>query len=148
MRTFTEEHKRKLSVSHMGNKGFWEGKHFSERHKELLSLSHKGKHISPETQFKKGCTSWNKGTKGIRTGELNGMWKGDNVGYYALHAWVKRLLGKATKCIECGSERNVQWANKDHKYHRESNNWMQLCVPCHRKHDYSKGLPNMKLRGV
>jgi len=66
-RVFTPEHIRKLSESHMGNKGWWTGKKFSKKHLLNMSLSNKGKHSSPKTQFKKGQVSWNKGKMGLKT---------------------------------------------------------------------------------
>ena len=44
-KTFSEEHKKKLSESH-------KGKHLSEEHKRKMSESHKGKVISEETKRK------------------------------------------------------------------------------------------------
>jgi hypothetical protein len=43
-----------------------EPRHLSERTKEILRRKNKGRHFSPETEFKKGQTPWNKGLKGIR----------------------------------------------------------------------------------
>ena len=66
-------------------------------------------------------------------------WKGNNVGYRALHSWVIRKLGKATKCEFCGKEKttpkSIHWANKSHKYKRSLSDWIQLCVPCHKAYD-------------
>lgn len=142
MRIFTEEHKRKLSLSHMGQSGHWTGKKFTQEHKEKLSKSHANKRNSPKTEFKKGLTPWNKGLKGYLKGEKNHKWKGDEVGYYALHTWVKRNYGAPRKCSNCGSIKNIQWANVSHQYTREKNDWIQLCVPCHRVYD--KGFEKAK----
>lgn len=145
-RKFSEEHIRKLRESHLGQKGFWEGKKFSEEHKRKLRESHEGLHISPATEFKKGLTTWNKGLKGYMAGEKNSQWKGDKVGYYSLHAWVKNNFGKPEKCEHCLSTRNIQWANVSRKYMRGREDWIQLCVPCHRKYDkdYPKAIEQYK----
>ncbi len=67
----------------------------------------------------------------------NHKWKGDKVGYRGLHGWVSRRLGKPNKCEHCGdiSKRKYEWANKSHKYLRDINDWIRLCVPCHKKYD-------------
>src|SRR3990167_325793 len=38
--------------------------------------------------------------KGEHTGEKHPQWKGDQVGYRALHMWIERNLGKASKCMK------------------------------------------------
>ncbi len=69
-------------------------------------------------------------------GENNPLWKGENVGYYAVHDWLKRKLGKARKCEFCGTHIGTfQWANKSHTYKRELDDWLQLCRKCHHKYD-------------
>jgi len=78
-------------------------------------------------------------------GEDNHNWKGTEVGYYALHAWVIRNLGKPSKCEHCGTEaaKRFEWANVDHKYRRILTDYIRLCTSCHRKHDYKNGLANV-----
>lgn len=89
---------------------------------------------------------WNKGTKGLvkpnsgsfnseMVGEKNRRWKGEKVGYGALHTWLYRQLGKAKKCERCGSKKQVQWANKSWEYKRDTKDWLELCFKCHRKYD-------------
>jgi len=62
-------------------------------------------------------------------------WKGDKVGYHALHTWVTRHKGKAVKCYECGTNKNVQWANLSHEYKRDLNDFREMCGKCHRAYD-------------
>ncbi len=76
---------------------------------------------SPDTEFQVGAQPHN--------------WKGDEVGYDALHDWVKRHAGKATLCCFCGSDKNVQWANKSWLYKRDLLDWIELCYKCHREYD-------------
>lgn len=85
----------------------------------------KGIHLSPETEFKKNQT----------TGDKNYKWKGDKVGYFALHEWVKRTLGKPLFCDKCGTSNNVQWANKSHEYKRSETDWIPLCISHHKLYD-------------
>ena len=112
----------------------------------------KGKHLSPESEFKKGRKVYFSKTHRINlskakrgksnpngSGKRNGKWLGNEVGYSALHSWVKRKLGKASVCSQCGSTKKVQWANKSHEYKRILSDWIQLCYWCHRKYDRKKG---------
>lgn len=66
-------------------------------------------------------------------------WKGDKVGYYALHSWVVREKGKPETCEHCGKiekrPRYIQWANKSGKYLRDLDDWIRLCCTCHYKFD-------------
>lgn len=93
--------------------------------KSNITSIKKGEHKSSETEFKKGELK----------GKNNINWTGDKVGYYALHSWAYRVLGKPNKCSKCKSQTNVQWANKSHKYIRNKNDWIALCFRCHRKYD-------------
>ena len=71
-----------------------------------------------------------------RSNEKNSRWKGDDVGYGALHTWVMRKKGRATKhpCLFCKKEAD-QWANIDRKYRRDLNDFVPLCFSCHTKYD-------------
>lgn len=68
-------------------------------------------------------------------GEAHPNWKGDEVGYFALHSWIRREFGKPTICELCSSSENVQWASKNQKYTRQREDWIQLCASCHKKYD-------------
>jgi hypothetical protein len=75
-------------------------------------------------------------------GDDNPSWKGDNVKYCSLHQWLVRKKGKPSKCEHCGTTdiRRYQWANIDHKYRRNVDDFIRLCIPCHKKYDYGTGL--------
>ena len=75
------------------------------------------------------------------TGENNPCWKGDDVGYHALHAWVQRELGTPKKCVRCGTTKakRYEWANISREYKRNLSDWERLCVSCHRKEGYERG---------
>lgn len=97
----------------------------------------KGEHPSPATEFKAGNVPIIASEK-RRRGHRHPMWKGDAVGYNALHGWVARTLGIPKECCKCGvkgSRRKIHWANKSGRYLRNSEDWMPLCGRCHRKHD-------------
>lgn len=87
----------------------------------------------------------------IAWGKLNPSWKGSQVSYYGLHAWIKKQLGSPTKCEHCKKDglikNEIDWANKDHKYRRNLGDWIRLCRSCHKKYDYSNCLCNIGSRG-
>ncbi len=83
------------------------------------------KHRQEKYQFKKGQYA----------NEKHPEWKGENVGYSGLHYWVKRYKGKPQKCEHCGSTKKIQWANQSGEYKRKLEDWIALCVPCHRLYD-------------
>ena len=73
-------------------------------------------------------------------GKENPSWKGDKVGYGALHVWIHRNWGKAkTKpcsfCKKMHKDRRMHWANLDGKYTRDIEMWTVLCAKCHFRYD-------------
>lgn len=72
-------------------------------------------------------------------GKDHAKWKGDDVGYDALHRWVYRNLGKPSKCEFCEKieERSsyIHWANKSGEYKRDLADWLRLCAKCHYHYD-------------
>ena len=82
---------------------------------------------------------WTKRQTEKVSNERNYAWKGEDVSYVGLHAWIRRKLGKATKCKHCGKvdkrPRFIQWANIDHKYRRTLSNYISLCGSCHKNYD-------------
>jgi hypothetical protein len=80
--------------------------------------------------------------KGRPKGSSHQKWKGGEVGYHALHAWIKRERGSPGRCEHCGTTtaKRFEWANKDHKYSRSLEDYLRLCTSCHRKYDYENGL--------
>jgi len=92
----------------------------------------KGRFIKGHLQLNSGKTHFKKGQF---SDEKHFKWKGNNVGYYALHNWIYRKLGKASKCINCGTFENVQWSNVSGKYKRDLEDWQELCRKHHQKYD-------------
>lgn len=121
-----------------GIKGFQKGhksgmtghKHSSET---ILKMSdtHKKIEHKPQQGFQKGHT--------LQLGENHWGYKGDMAKKMAIHDWIKKRYGFPPKCEHCGKESEnhyqIQWANKDHKYSRNRDDWMRLCVSCHMKLD-------------
>lgn len=95
----------------------------------------KGSKVGEKTRFKSEDV----------TGEKNPNWKGNTVGYSALHLWVKRWLGKPSKCEHCGKTVKgvgIHWANRTGEYKRDLNDWLRLCSKCHREYDLLNNLIN------
>lgn len=143
-----EESKQRMIAAKIGKPAWNKGIPLSKEHKYKLSESLHGRKV------------WNKGVKntwynpaGLEKGrgfyknkpflqirdEKHWGWKGDDVGYIALHSWVKRRLGKPSKCEHCGKDgltgRQIHWANKSQEYKRDLTDWLRLCVSCHIKYD-------------
>ncbi len=80
-----------------------------------------------------------KNRKGKMLAENNFQWKGNEVGYHALHSWVQRRLGKPDTCEFCGTSgltgHEINWANKSGEYKRDLTDWLRLCVSCHMNYD-------------
>jgi len=108
-------------------------------YRQHMSDIHKG-HIHTEEQKRKiseklmGHPVSDKAKRAIshaNRDEGNGMWKGDDVSYIPLHAWVKLRLGKANHC-----DNNINhmgsfvWANISGNYKRDLTDWHQLCNSC------------------
>ena len=63
-------------------------------------------------------------------------WKGDKVGYGALHTWVKKNKPKSDNCEKCGKKtERLEAANISGKYKRELADYEWLCIRCHRIKD-------------
>lgn len=140
MKKLSIEHRRKISLSLIGNKhslGFKQSEESKQKKRETnIRLG-----IKPPSQKGKKFTLEHRAKLGLK-GEKNPMWKGDKVGYSGLHLWVEGVLGKPKKCSYCGREdlnpRQYHWANVSHKYKREITDWVRLCVTHHRLFDLGK----------
>jgi hypothetical protein len=68
-------------------------------------------------------------------GDRANRWAGDSVGYYGLHSWVNRELGKALGCSNNPNHisSRYHWANKSGEYRRDVTDWLSLCPSCHKK---------------
>lgn len=83
-----------------------------------------------------GQIGWSAGKKVPQiTGENNGMWKGEITQYGPKHSWVARHKERPKNCENCKKEIKTEWANKDHKYKRNLDDYMALCRSCHRQYD-------------
>lgn len=79
----------------------------------------------------RGCSQY------FFVGEKNAGYKGSEVGYYGLHKWVEKELGKPKQCESCKTikAKKYEWANKSRSYKRELSDWVRMCVACHHYYD-------------
>lgn len=62
--------------------------------------------------------------------------KGEKSGYVAKHNWVKRRKEYPKNCGWCGRKgKRIVWANVDHEYKQDINDYVGLCDKCHQKYD-------------
>lgn len=71
----------------------------------------------------------------FKLGGRHPSWKGNKVGYSALHQWVKRHKFKPNFCENCGKRIKLDLANISQKYKRDLSDWEWLCRKCHMKKD-------------
>ena len=71
--------------------------------------------------------------KRINVGKDNGMWKGNEVGYTALHGWIRKHKLKPEFCEECSKVPPYDLANISGEYKRDINDFRWLCRRCHNK---------------
>ena len=123
----TEGHKDKLRKAHLGKKS-------SKEHKRKISEKMKGRNITWGDKISKASKGKPKPNE---TGELNGMWSGEDVKYGALHSWVRRHKKLPEKCEHCETTtaKRLEWANIDHTYNRRLDDFIALCPKCHKEYD-------------
>ena len=92
----------------------------------------KGRKHSEEAKQKMSAT-WFKSEDTI--GEANNKWKGDDVGYEALHGWLRRHKGQPERCEFCKAADNLHWANISKEYKRDVDDFFALCASCHKHYD-------------
>ena len=100
-----------------------------EEHCRRISEALKGKHHTKETRKK---------MRESHLGRKHWNWKGDEAGKTAMHKWVYQQKGKPKVCEGCGAtskERRLAWANKDHKYRRNLDDYLSFCYSCHKIYD-------------
>lgn len=93
---------------------------------------------SKSTQFKKGQT----------LGEKNANWKGQEASYTAKHMWIRYHYGTPKKCEHCEAteDKMYHWANISGDYLRERDDYIRLCVSCHKRYDIKRLAGKIKKR--
>lgn len=104
--------------------GFWKGKHLPDSVKKQISETNKRKGIEPIVKFS-------------GSGFKNPTWRGEKAGYFSIHRWVQRNKKKPTVCALCGDPIDgvFHWANVDHQYKRNLDDFIGVHVKCHRQYD-------------
>ena len=124
MKTISEETRMKLRIAKLGKPSPTKGMHWKQ------NLSEKQREVKRELMRKI------KNPHRLQPDENHYRWKGDRVGYFALHHWINKKLGHPLVCEHCGySGKRLEWANIDHKYRRNLKDWIRLCKKCHCAYD-------------
>lgn len=120
----SEETRRKIGLKSKGRVAWNKGKSWSKEIREKISLTNKLKGIEPKAKYS-------------AKDEKHPQWKGDEVGYRALHHWIRRKLGIPEECKFCGSRFRIAWASVSHKAKRDVADYIPLCTACHKNYDLS-----------
>lgn len=131
-------------------------KHFSEisHLKELSSILNrsepsiraKARSLGLKRKFKAKGSKWKLSQetkdkhKEHQLGNKNSNWKGNKVGYNALHTWLIRHKPKSKLCEECNKKPPYDLASINGEYPRDINNYRWLCRSCHTKLDIKLGI--------
>lgn len=78
-----------------------------------------------------------------RRGTNHPMWSGDEAGYHAVHARLRKERGKAREHLCACGKQAKHWAYKHGsgnglKYSLDMNDYEPMCVSCHRKLDQNR----------
>lgn len=65
------------------------------------------------------------------SGHKNPNWKGEEVGYHAIHDYIKYYIKKPELCECCGLKKPLDLSNINGRYLRISTDWEWLCRKCH-----------------
>lgn len=109
------------------------GKHHTKETRKRWSKIRTGRQISQETKNKMSLVR-----KGINSNEKHYLWKGDDVGYFALHTWIRKKLPSTKSCQICLLKPPYDCACITGVYNRELKNWARLCKSCHKILDNRK----------
>ena len=118
----------KVSGKHCSNKCARESPDFRSK----LSSANTGRKATNEARL-----HMSKSHIGKFVGDKSPSWKGGNIGYMAMHDWVRETFGSPSKCEHCETERaaKFEWANISGEYKRDRSDWIRLCKKCHQRFD-------------
>lgn len=70
------------------------------------------------------------------SGEKNGRWAGDSVGYFGMHKRLYKMFGKPNHCIQCGTtkSKHYDYANLTGR-RRDPTDYAAMCRSCHMRYD-------------
>ena len=131
----TEETRKAISEAKKGKPNGLLGRTRTLQERINISIGKKGK-PSPLKGIKRNKDTLLK----FKYGKDNVNWKGDEVGYAALHDWVTRKLGTPNVCNNCSEVHNrCHWHNVSKRYKRDLTDWVRLCPRCHTKAEMEHG---------
>lgn len=124
---------------------------FTDNHKGKISAALRGKKKSPEAVANMiaaltGRIPTEEEKRNVRvamkrpdvvakmSGPNNHRWKGEEVGYQALHDWVRRYIPRTELCQFCNVRQSTEIACVG-QYKRDKINWAWACHSCHVKYD-------------
>ena len=131
-RKLSAEHVRKVSEA-------LRGRPVSAETKAKISVANRGRRHTAEARRRIAEAVSGK----QRTGARHHNWKGDAVGYFGLHSWVARHKKKTGVCTSCAAvvgtacHTGTEWANVSGRYLRDLDDFVELCIPCHRARDHA-----------
>jgi len=70
-----------------------------------------------------------------KLGKRNAAWKEEGAGYSALHNWLHRNFQKTGACDLCKRERQTEWSNLFGQYRHVREDFLEMCISCHRRYD-------------
>lgn len=129
------------------------GRPLSPEHRAKIADAKRGRPVSDEQRARLASYNRNRVTseetrrrmsearRGRFLGEEHANWRGEAVGYSTLHAWVRRHKEKSGVCSECGAAvgtarfSGTEWANVSGRYLRDLDDYVELCISCHRRQD-------------
>lgn len=117
------------------------GYKFTTEQREKLSIAHLGKKRTPEAIAKMRESL-------IKNASNRKDWKGDNAGYGAIHERIKVRLGRPSKCEHCKTTtaKKYEWANISKEYKTDLDDWIRLCVSCHKRYDFGNKQTKFNLK--
>lgn len=65
------------------------------------------------------------------SGKKHPLWKGDDVGYEALHTWIRNRKKKPKYCGHCGENKPLDLSNISGEYKRSIEDYEYICRKCH-----------------
>ena len=156
---FSEEHRKKLSISHKGKTNLSstkfkkgqippnKGKKLSIEIKKKISEAHKKSFLNGRIPWNKGkvgvMVAWNKGMNGYLSGDKHYNWQGGkSFEPYSLD-WtetLKRAIRERDNyiCQLCSQYGNLVHHIDYNKENCNTNNLITLCRPCHTKTNYKR----------
>jgi len=146
----TEDEKRKKHADYMREYNRRNAEKLNARRKELRNLSEDSiqknrdkvkawREKDPERakRLKRESYDRNKVLVGRKSGSDHHNWS-EECTYGNAHEWIRRVKGRPKKCELCGTTDEsirYEWANVDHAYSRNPDDYIRMCPPCHRKYD-------------